>query len=182
MKVAAMVCLGGFLLIASDANAAFTSRSGANASFTAVGPAGLSIVGTTPDLAVAEDPQGNVAVTVTLGTLTTGIALRDKHMREKYLEVQTYPTAVLRVPRASLKVPAASQSGTFDVPGTMTIHGTTKPVVFHYTAKNDGQTAYAVTGSLTLDMTDYGIQRPSYLGVSVKPSVDISVSFTADDK
>lgn len=173
---------GVLVVVPSVADAAFSGRSGAKASFTASGPAGLEIVGTTSDLAVTEDPQGAVAVTVTLGTLTTGISLRDKHMREKYLEVQTYPTAVLRVPRAALKVPASGQSGTFDVPGTMTLHGTTKPVTFHYTAKNDGQTTYAVTGSIKLDMTDYGIQKPSYMGLAVKPSVDVAVSFTADDK
>lgn len=166
----------------SVAEAAFVGRSDANVAFTAIGPAGMKIVGTTRDLTVAEDAQGGVAVTVTLGTLTTGMALRDKHMREKYLEVQTYPTAILRVSRASLNVPGPGQSGTFDSKGTLTLHGTTRPILFHYTAKSDGQTAYAVSGSMTLDMTDYGIAKPGYLGVSVKTPVDLAVSFTTDDK
>lgn len=183
MRVRSILWVAGAVaLVPCAADAAFVGRTGAKATFTASGPAGMSIVGTTSDLVVTEDAQGGVAVTVKLGALTTGMSLRDKHMREKYLEVQTYPTAVLRVARSALKLPAPGQSGAFDAPGTMTLHGTTKPVTVHYSARNDAPSAYAVTGSLTLDMTDYGVQKPSYMGLTVKPSVDIAVAFTADDK
>ncbi|MFO0734826.1 MAG: YceI family protein [Labilithrix sp.] len=178
--IAGISVLFGFL--PSVADAAFVGRPDANVSFTAVGPAGMNIVGTNHDLTVSEDPNGNIAITVTLATLTTGMSLRDKHMREKYLEVQTYPTAVLNVARSNLKLPASGQSGTFDGSGTLTLHGKTKPVTVHYTAKSDGKTAYAVSGTMKIDMTDYGIEKPGYLGVSVNTSVDLSVSFTADDK
>jgi polyisoprenoid-binding protein YceI len=141
----------------------------------------MSIVGTTRDLTVQEDPQGIVAVSVSLGALTTGIGLRDKHMREKYLEVPKYPTAVLKVPRASLKVPGNGESASFEGDGTLTLHGQTKPVHFRYTAKHDAA-AFGVKSTFSLDMNDYGIATPSYLGVSVKPKVDLTVSFTADDK
>ena len=38
-------------------------------------------------------------------SLDTGIDLRNKHMREKYLEVQKYPNAVLTVDRSTLHFP-----------------------------------------------------------------------------
>jgi polyisoprenoid-binding protein YceI len=123
-----------------------------------------------------------LSVGVNLATLTTGISLRDKHMREKYLETATYPTAVLAVSRSKLKVPVSGASGSFDGEGTLTLHGKTKPVSFHYTAKSDGKSAYAVTGAMRLDMNDYGIVTPKYLGVTVKPQVDLTVSFTAEDR
>jgi hypothetical protein len=70
--------------------AALSSASDAHVSFQASGPAGMKIEGTTPDLTVADDGT-NVVVTVPLGNLNTGIALRDHHMKEKYLEVPKFP-------------------------------------------------------------------------------------------
>ena len=128
----------GIISFALCANASFAGRGGGTATFTAIGPAGMQIIGTTHDVALQEDPQNIVAVSVTLGTLSTGIDLRDKHMREKYLEV--YPTAILRVPRNDLKLPAAGERGTFDAEGTLSLHGKTRPVKFHYVVKRDGNT------------------------------------------
>lgn len=176
--------LGALVAIVSTtlaADAAFVGRTGGNATFTASGPAGTQIVGTTGDVAVQEDGQNIIAVTVTLGSLKTGMDLRDKHMREKYLETDRYPTAVLRVARADLKLPGPGDRGGFDADGTLALHGKTRPVHFHYEAKRDGST-FSVRGSLPLDMTDYGIEAPKYMGLSVKPKVDIAVTFTADDK
>jgi hypothetical protein len=59
--------------------------SGGEVSFTAVGPAGLKIVGSTTQISVKEDGS-NVLVSVPLATVDTGIGLRNKHMKEKYLE------------------------------------------------------------------------------------------------
>lgn len=168
-------------LASSVAGAAFSGRSDGSAQFTAAGPAGMSIVGSTHDVKVEEDGQGTVVVTVQLTTLTTGIDLRDKHMREKYLQVGTYPTAVLKVPRAKLKVPGPGESGAFEADGTLTLHGQTKPTHFRYTAKNDGG-VLGVRGTMPVNMNDYGIATPGYLGVTVKPNVDVTVSFSADDK
>jgi polyisoprenoid-binding protein YceI len=168
-------------LTASVGGAAFAGRSEGNAQFTAAGPAGMSIVGTTRDVKVEEDAQGTVIVTVRLATLTTGIELRDKHMREKYLEVGTFPTAVLKVPRASLKIPGPGENGSFETDGTLTLHGQTKTTHFRYTAKNEGG-VFGVRGTMPVNMNDYGIATPGYLGVAVKQNVDVTVTFSAEDK
>jgi polyisoprenoid-binding protein YceI len=186
MKLARSFAFGAVVSIAaahgSVADAALVSVPTPDVSFTAIGPAGMRIVGTTHDLTAREDGQEALTVAVSLSNLTTGIGLRDKHMREKYLEVQTYPTAVLRVPKAKLKLPASGQSGSFDGEGTLTLHGKTKPVAFRYTAKSNGGSGYAVNASMTLDMNDYGIETPKYLGVAVKPSVELAVSLSAEDR
>ncbi len=163
-----------------DAGAALSAQPGARVSFTSVGPAGMKIVGTTSELITTDDGQ-SVTVTVTLTHLSTGIELRDKHMREKYLEVQTYPTAVLTVPRAMLTFPAAGASLAGDPQATVTLHGQTRPTPFHFAATNDGG-SYRVDATLHINMRDYGITVPSYLGVTVKPDVDIDVHFTALDR
>jgi hypothetical protein len=102
-------------------------------------------------------------------------------MREKYLEVPKYPVAVLSVPRQKLRVPADGEEGAFDGEAMLTLHGQTHPTRFRYSVKHQG-TAFVVRGSINLSMNDYGIETPKYLGIAVKPNVDVDVSFTADDK
>jgi polyisoprenoid-binding protein YceI len=149
-----------------------------SAGFRASGPGGINIDGKTSDLKVADDGT-TVNVTVQLGNLDTGMGLRDKHTKEA-LEVTTYPTAELKVARSELKFPAAGGESTGDAKGKLTIHGQTKDVTFHYTAGLAGDTL-SVKGSSNVNMTDFGIKTPSYLGVGVKPEVVISVSFQAKD-
>ena len=163
------------LAVAASGRAAISSPSDTRVSFHASGPAGLAIDGKTPDLLVAEQ-DGNLVITVPLANLSTGIDLRDRHMKEKYLEVPKYPNAVLTVARTALKVPSSGEKLATDTPGTLQLHGQTRPVTVHYEAKGDGG-SIATSGSVHINMTDYGIQVPSYLGVTVKPEVDVTASF-----
>ena len=144
-------------------------------SFICTGPGGIHIEGTSTALS-AEARGEAVVVTVPLGPLSTGIALRDSHMHEKYLESKTYPTAELLVPRAGLQFPAEGQSVEATAPGTLSLHGTSKPVTVHYKASRHGA-LYDVSGDVHIDMNDYNITQPSYLGIKVRPQVDIAVSF-----
>jgi polyisoprenoid-binding protein YceI len=170
----ATVCFVGL----ADAKLSRTSDA-ANAHFHASGPAGMAIDGNTPDVAVQDDGT-NVKVVVTLTNLTTGVQLRDDHTRNKYLEVGKYSTATLTVARSALKFPADGGTTSGDAPGTMNIHGKDKAITFHYTASKKGA-AITVAGSAALDITDYGINVPSYLGVSVKKDVSVDVKFVATD-
>jgi hypothetical protein len=143
--------------------------------FTCSGPGGLRIEGTGREL-LAEDRAGTLVVTVPLSSVTTGMSLRDTHMHEKYLESGKYPNAELSVPREGLRFPADGLSVEATAAGTMSIHGTSRPVSFHYKAQRSGA-AYDVQGDVQVNMNDYGIATPSYLGISVKPPVDVAVSF-----
>jgi polyisoprenoid-binding protein YceI len=163
------------LSVSAASYAAFTSASDSHVTFSASGPAGFKIEGTTSELAVAED-GGNVIVTVQFGNLTTGISLRDHHMRDKYLEVAKFPAATLTVARSVVKVPSAGGQVDADVPGMLALHGQTHPVTVHYTAKSDGASTTS-QGKFHINMNDYGIFVPAYLGVTVKPEIDVSASF-----
>ena len=165
------------VLVPLTADARLSATSGSQVSFVALGPAGMRIVGTSSDLSISDDAQ-NVAVTVPLGNLKTGIELRDHHMRDKYLEVGKYPNAELVVPKSAIHYPSGSQTSSGDATGTMKLHGKTKSVSFHYIARGDGGTTH-VGGTVHLDMRDFGIDVPSYLGVTVKPEVDVEVKFGA---
>jgi polyisoprenoid-binding protein YceI len=97
-------------------------------------------------------------------------------MREKYLEVPKFPAAVLTVPRASIKVPNAGERVEADAQGTILLHGQSRPITVHYDAKDDGG-AVATHGAFHVNMNDFGITVPVYLGVTVKPDVDVTATF-----
>jgi polyisoprenoid-binding protein YceI len=177
-RLASLSLAGAALLVAAVASAKLAKAGGGNAGFKAGGPAGMNIEGSTSEVAVADDGS-SVTITVGMNSLSTGISLRDKHMKE-YLETEKYPTAELRVPKSALKIPAAGGDSSGDAHGSMKIHGTSKDVTFHYSAKNDGG-VINVAGSTRVNMNDFGIKTPSYLGVSVKPDVDVSTKFAAKD-
>jgi polyisoprenoid-binding protein YceI len=174
-----LATLAGSVLLAFSAasQAAVSSASQSAVSFKAIGT-GMTIEGTTSALSVVE--QGSeVTVTVPLANLSTGISLRDSHMKEKYLEVQKYPTAVLTVSRAALQLPAAGAQGHGDSPATVQIHGQTRPCTVHYDTTADDK-GFVVKGKLHVNMNDFGITIPSYLGVTVKPDVDIAANFRVE--
>jgi polyisoprenoid-binding protein YceI len=162
--------------VAADAKLA--RQGDANVSMTAIGPAGFRIVAQTSDLNVIDDGQ-HVSVSVSLTKLDSGIPLRDAHMRDKYLEVGTYPNAQLTVDRAALKFPDQSAADA-TASGLMTIHGKSRNVSFHYHATRAGS-AMHVSGDTQVNMRDYGINVPAYFGITVKPDVALSVSFNVSD-
>jgi polyisoprenoid-binding protein YceI len=173
-----LVILGTWVLGSAVASAAVTGAGG-TATFDAVGPAGLKIEGKTAQLSVAEQ-DGNLVITVAVGSFDTGIELRNRHMREKYLETEKYPNAVLTVARSAIQFPADGADTAGSAAGTLNLHGQARPITVSYKAHRAGDT-YAVTGSARVKMTDYGIAAPSYLGVTVKPDIDVAVSFNAKD-
>jgi polyisoprenoid-binding protein YceI len=164
------------LFVVAQASAAWVAQGQRSASFTALGPGGLTIVGTGPDVSVTEKGD-SLAISVGLATLKTGIDMRDRHMREKYLETSKYPNAVFQVDKSKLKLPSSGAN----VEGSLTLHGVTKQVNVHYVASGSAK-ELTVSGSMHINMKDFGVNVPSYLGVTVKPDVDVTVKFGAVDK
>lgn len=167
-----------FLSLGAAAHAKVERTGEPTVTFTAVGPGGLKIVGTTHELNVAENPT-NVSVSVPLSNLKTGIDLRDKHMTEKYLQTAQFPTADLQVAKSALKAIASDGQMSGTAEGTISLHGKSKTLPFQYTYVRKGQ-SYEVSGTLHLNMKEFGIEVPSYLGVTVKPEVDVNVKFSAN--
>ena len=58
------------------------------------------------------------------------------------------------------------------------MHGQTRPVdVTFQVAPGSG---YDVTASFRMNLRDYGMTAPTYLGVSMKPEVDVEADFHLD--
>jgi polyisoprenoid-binding protein YceI len=157
------------LLASALAHAGLSKPAGPSVKFTALGPAGLKIEGTTHEMDLVEDGS-NVVLTVRLVNLDTGISVRDKHTKD-CLEVEKFPEAKLTVARSAFKLP-----GSGDAPATLALHGKSLPTSVHYEIKSDGG-SFQVDGKLRVNIKDAGMTAPSYLGVTVKPDVDVEAHF-----
>jgi hypothetical protein len=122
---------------------------------------------------------GTIAVDLT--TLDSGIALRNEHMRDDYLQVgrgEDYHDAVLSELKVS-GVDPRTFSGSTNFTGTFLLHGTKKPIAGTARVRREGAAA-RIEATFTVPVADYGIPKPTYLGVGVKNEVQIKVSFLAE--
>jgi polyisoprenoid-binding protein YceI len=78
--------------------------------------------------------------------------------------------------RSALKIPGSGKST-----GDLTIHGRTKKVPFDYSIKQESG-GFGVVGKLHVNIQDFGIAVPSYLGVTVKPDVEVETHFTVSEQ
>jgi polyisoprenoid-binding protein YceI len=164
---------------AVPASAALSTAGDARIVFKAAGPAGLSFEGKGHDVRLKE-AGSTVVVTVKLDGLATGIELRDRHMKEKYLETGKYPTATLEVDKSKLHFPeGGAVSGSADA--KLTLHGITRPVKISYHADGDSKQA-KVDGTMRFNMKDFKIEVPNYLGVTVKPTIEVEVKLGVVNK
>lgn len=147
----------------------------AKVTFSGKGTGGFKLVGTTDQLAV-KDAGGELTFTVPLKTVKTGIELRDRHMNEKYLETAKFPDATLTVSRAELKIPSRDgETTTGSVTGKLAVHGVTRDQQVRYTVQRVGG-AQRVSASFAMNFHDHGVNVPSYLGVTVKPDIEVQVA------
>lgn len=89
-----------------------------------------------------------------LRTLDTGISLRNKHMKEKYLKTDKYPNAKLTFPDRKL-----------------TLHGVVKQI--NPEIKVIGG---KVEAKFQINLADYKIDIPSFMEITVAKTVDVSIN------
>jgi len=123
-------------------------------------------------------PTLDGSLAVDLRTLDTGIGLRNEHLREKYLEVskgEGFDTATLSaIDLTGLNLIAPEGKGSFT--GLLTVHGVSKAVTGAVDVRRAGG-GLRVQASFRLDLPDYGIAKPRYLGVGVTNTVQVEVAF-----
>jgi polyisoprenoid-binding protein YceI len=126
----------------------------------------------------APDASGTVpgAVKVDLQTLETGIGVRDRHMRDKYLEVNKGPEfAVATI--EGIKIDKKEGKTSFN--GTLLLHGQRKEI--SGTAEVKEQSGrIRVQAQFPLSVSEFAIPQPTYLGVGVKDQLEVKVTMTAE--
>jgi polyisoprenoid-binding protein YceI len=118
------------------------------------------------------------SLAVDLRTLDTGVSLRNEHLRGTYLEVDKGPgfdrAVVSDIVLKGLNPEAPQGKGTFA--GSLTLHGATKPVTGPVDVRPAGS-GLRVKASFPLNLSDYSIAEPRYLGVGVRNTVQVEVAF-----
>jgi polyisoprenoid-binding protein YceI len=128
------------------------------------------------DLAVASDSQTvKGALTVDLQTLETGIGLRDRHLKDNYLEVgkgREFAEARLQ----DIRVDRLEGKTAFR--GLLTLHGQQREVTGTAEIKPD-RGGYRMEASFPVKVADFQIPEPTYLGVGVADEVIVRVNLNA---
>jgi polyisoprenoid-binding protein YceI len=115
---------------------------------------------------------------VDLRALDTGIGLRNDHLRERYLEVNRgpgYDTATLsEIDLKGLDPHAPEGNGSFT--GVLTLHGVTKRVTGSVDV-HETRNGLRINASFPVNLSEYDIPAPRYLGVGVRNTVRVEAAF-----
>ena len=128
------------------------------------------------EIAPAADQSGAVSGTlkVELQTLETGIGIRDRHMRNNYLEVEKPGFATATID--DIRVEKLDGKTTFT--GVLSLHGQKKKISGAADLQQrDG--SIKVQAQFALKVSDFEIPAPTYLGVGVRDEIQIKVALTA---
>ena len=136
-------------------------------SFLAVGrPAMIKIRGTGDCLAGEFKVSGKellISAECDLRKISTGIDLRDTHMRDKYLEVKDFP-------KAFFTGSTAFKEGKSPLQGKLKVHGVEVPINGEVTGEKDKWTFEFKT-----KVTDHKISVPEYLKIKVAEDILVTV-------
>lgn len=149
--VAALVLLPVVAMAAPEAKVKFKlSPTGSFAAET------TSIIGT-----AKKNSDGSVSadkIEIPLDTLKTGISLRDKHMKEKHLDVKKHPKAIVT------NAEGKDGKGT----ATLNVRGIEKPIEGTYEIKGS-----ELILNFPIKITDYDIGKVKYMGLGVKEDANV---------
>lgn len=170
-------CFLTLFIILTSANAATYIPKG-EVEFTAKGfPSFITIKGKGKGISGVIEMEGNLLksgkIQFPLKTLKTGMDLRDEHMHDKYLETKKYPMAILTLPQVTLE-----KSGTIE--GSLKLHNVSKKVSIDYEAASTSPLMTKASFSIVLG--DFGIDIPSFQGITVAKDIKINVDLKAKQK
>ena len=137
----------------------------------------------TARLRVRQAPDGpmleGIEAAVPVKSLNTGMGMRDEHMRKYVFTTDDgqQPDLKFTADKATCARTGARQS-TCDLSGTLVIRGTPRPFTIAMKLTEDGDTIRAV-GDSAVNLSAYGIERPSQLGVRTADAVKLRFDLSA---
>lgn len=157
------------------------------------------VVGTTRAIhgGVRLDPADlstcEATIRVALDSLTTGVLLRDRQMRQQYLETDRYPivSMVIRELKEARGGLTDGEERVIVCPARISLHGVTRiedvdvSVTFYMenevTQSKLPGNLLRVHATFDLKLGDYGIPVPKLVALQLDETVHITVDFTATD-
>jgi polyisoprenoid-binding protein YceI len=118
--------------------------------------------GITGTMTISGSTVSAVDLTVDMTTFSSDQSQRDGQFNGRIMEVSKYPTSTFKLtsPVDIGTIPADGTSVTVKATGDLTMHGTTKSVIFDLTAKETNG-RIGVVGSTPITFADYNIDNPS---------------------
>lgn len=143
--------------------------------FASGSPGFMSIEGVSSAMTLSDDGT-KLSFTVPMQTVSSGIALRDQHMNEHYVQIDKFPNVVIEFARADVPWPAElGKSVTGKVAGTFTAHGVPLPAPIEYTATKT-KTGWRVKAKFTFNTDAHGMHIEPYMGISFDANMYATVT------
>ena len=112
---------------------------------------------------------------VDLASLDTGIGLRNRHMRDNYLEVDRYPWAAFT--GTVDRIIETPEGWSVRSPGTFAVHGVEQPRVLNCAVTDEAEDAYRVECVFDVSLGDHEIEIPRVMFLKLAEDVRVTVSF-----
>lgn len=128
----------------------------------------------------ANPAAATVDISVDMGSLDTANSLRNREMRERYLETPKFPTA--RFKSASVAAPQAiapNQPADITVTGDFTLHGITKRMIIPLRVVLIPDGRIHATVLFNVHMPDFGIAVPKNILVTVNDDIPVRLDVWA---
>lgn len=141
--------------------------------------AGITVEGKLSGLkgSISFDPEkyasAKVAVQVPVSSIKTGIALRDKHLKQKeYFDESTFPEIAM----SSKFFGKGTKEGEFRAYLTLTLKGKTGDITLPFTCTKE-LNGYRIKGQFTINRLDYGVgEKSAIMGNEVIVFIDLLLS------
>ena len=134
--------------------------------------------------AITADPArpgaATVEVTVDMSALDTGNSVRNREMKELYLETKQHPTCSFKsISVAAPESVAANQPADIKVTGDFTLHGVTKRLTIPVRVVLIPDGRIHATSTFNVHMPDFGINVPNNILVTVNNDVPVRLDLWA---
>lgn len=117
-----------------------------------------------------------------LNTLDTGIGLRDKHMRENYLETADFPFAEFTGKLSDLQKPVSGKVQQVTALGKFKLHGVEREITVNGTLTPQSNGSLVLDAKFVILLSDYKIEIPKLVFYELAPEQQVSLKATLTPK
>ncbi len=116
--------------------------------------------------------------TIPVGTLDTGMSLRDTHMRKYVFTTADGKTPDLHFAADKTTCSASGAQSRCQLQGQLSVRGMPRPFTIALKVSKDSD-GFRAVGDSIVKLSTYGIDAPSQLGVRTQDDVKLHLEFTA---
>lgn len=143
------------------------------------GPAGSFSIRRRPGAQQGQQVEITGELTADLSSFETGLRLRDRHMKEKYLQTAQFPHA--RISLAPLLLPlgnftAQEWEQNIEFSGMLRFHGQERDIQGRAEIRKQ-EKQLRIIARFPIRLTDYSIDLPAFAGITVAETVEVEAEF-----